>query len=895
MKSFLFLILVFTNFFLFAQTVEVTGVIVDSTRTPLEMASILALKDGTVENYAISNHDGKFKMNLRRGETYTLKTSFLGMKPNETTIELTGLEDPFIMAIMLHTDENQLDGVEIKYDMPVIRRGDTLIYHADSFTNGTERKLGDVLKKIPGINVNENGEIEVEGKKVSKVMIDGKDFFDGDSKLATKNIPADAVSKVEVLSNYNEVSQMRGLGNDQDNIAINLKLKEGKENFWFGEVEGGAGEGEGTRYLGRSSLFYYSPKGSINFIGNMNNTGDVPFTARDYYNFTGGMSRPLNTGTTLNIPESDLGFLMMQNSRANDLENKFAALNFSYQLTSKWNISGFSIFNDGRTHFVQESLRDYIETGNTEVSSNNTTQGNKLGLAKFSSVYKPNERFQFDYDVLLKTSAQRESGKAVSIFSNSGEINPIDEFKENEPFSLNQKVNIYYTLNDKNIFAGYLNHLYQNEDPFYRAIMTLQPFPQFLPLDVDQRRFNINQDKEVTTNKFDIKLDYYFVINNMSNFNINLGYTRNNQEFYSSLFQLLDNNTVNDLDDEHFNNLVDFELNDYFIGLRYKLKHGIYTLTPGLELHYYDNANFQNGQTTREDKALLLPSFIALAQIRKSQSLRFNYQMTADFTGVNDLAEGYVLSNYNRLFRGNSLLENAVFNTWSLNYFNFNMYNFTNIFAGINYNRRVNAVRTTSRIEQLNLVTSPFNSANTDELLTANANFEKTFRLLKTKLSTTQYLNKLHLIVNGQPVMSQNFTQNYTGSILTNFRKSPHFEVGYSRNISQYENGGVTNIFYTDRPFVNVQVNFLNNFRFASDWSYYNYSNKQRTLTNEYSFVEATLSYQKPQSHWEFKLEGTNLLNVKSLNTNSFNEFFNSTTEYFVLPRIVMASVIYKL
>ena len=117
-----------------------------------------------------------------------------------------------------------LDKVELVYEMPVTVRGDTIVYNADSFTNGDERKLGDVMKKLPGVEVNEEGEIEVEGKTVSKVMVEGKDFFDGDSKLATKNIPADAVDKVEVLRNYNEVDQMRGLGNDQDNIAINIKL-----------------------------------------------------------------------------------------------------------------------------------------------------------------------------------------------------------------------------------------------------------------------------------------------------------------------------------------------------------------------------------------------------------------------------------------------------------------------------------------------------------------------------------------------------------------------------------------------------------------------------------------------------------------------------------------------
>ena len=109
--------------------------------------------------------------------------------------------------------------------MPVTIRGDTLIYNADSFKNGTERKLEDVLKKLPGVEINDDGQIEVEGKIVAKVMVEGKEFFDGDSKLATKNIPANAVDKVQVLKTYSEVGQLSGVTNNQDNIAINIKLK----------------------------------------------------------------------------------------------------------------------------------------------------------------------------------------------------------------------------------------------------------------------------------------------------------------------------------------------------------------------------------------------------------------------------------------------------------------------------------------------------------------------------------------------------------------------------------------------------------------------------------------------------------------------------------------------
>ncbi|WP_028376647.1 carboxypeptidase-like regulatory domain-containing protein [Leeuwenhoekiella sp. MAR_2009_132] len=899
--KYIFGLILFLSLSATAQSVRITGTVKDSIGIPLELANVIATRSdtGDMESYAISNTDGKYQFNLPSGASYTLVSSFLGLAPTTKDITLEKDAPDMTLDFVLLPAANQLDDVEIVYEMPVVVRGDTIVYNTDSFTNGTEQKLGDVLKKLPGVTVSDDGEIQIEGQTVSKVMIEGKDFFDGNSKLAVKNIPADALKKVEVLKNFNEVDQMRGLGNDQDNVAINLKLKEGKKNFWFGEIQGGIGDGGKTRYLGSTKLFYYSPKGSINLIGNTNNTGDVPFTFRDYFNFTGGF-RNFNQrgGTSFNIADSGLSFLTTQNNRASELSTNFAAANFSYEASEAWDLSGFALFSDNATDFIQRSLRNYIATQATEVNTESSDQRNQLGMVKFSSIYKPNDKLQLDYDVLAKKSNQSEITDALSVFTDSGTTtsNDIDEQKDNNPFSINQNLNAYYTLDDKNIFAGFIQHLYQNEDPFYNATLQQQPFTQILPLDtINQSNFDINQDKMIKTNKIDSKIDYYYVINDKSNLNLTVGTTLSRQDFNSNIFQILNNGTVNNFVGDSLNNDVTYRFSDVFVGAHYKFKTGIFTVTPGLTLHNYTVASEQLGFETRSSELKLLPDLYAIAQFKQSESLRLNYQMTADYTDVNNFAEGYVFNNYNRMFRGNRDIENAIFHTARLNYFNFNMFNFTNINGGLSYTKRIDAIKSQTAINQINQASSPINSNFVDEVLSANGRFQKTFRKFKANLSGSISYSELNNIVNTLPTQSQNFTQNYQGSVETNFKNAPNFEIGYNRSINNYQTGNTDRIFYTDRPFANVDVKFLKGFTFTADWSYYNYYDKDDTVSNEYAFFEAGLRYQKPESKWEFRLDGTNLLNVDSLNNDSFNETFSTTTEYFVQPRIVMLSVKYNL
>ena len=217
MKNYLILFLMFfASFYGSSQNVKLEGFVKDAEGNPLGMANVIAFKKGTnfLQSYSITDQNGKYKLSLEDAEEYTIKISYLGFDNLNTDIEIGNNDKDLSKDFVLVQASESLDEVEITYEMPVKIVGDTIVYNSDSFTTGAEKKLEDVLEKLPGIEIDENGEVEVEGKKVQKVLVEGKEFFDGDSKLATQNIPANAVDKIQVLRNYNEVSGMKGVTNN---------------------------------------------------------------------------------------------------------------------------------------------------------------------------------------------------------------------------------------------------------------------------------------------------------------------------------------------------------------------------------------------------------------------------------------------------------------------------------------------------------------------------------------------------------------------------------------------------------------------------------------------------------------------------------------------------------
>ncbi len=871
-KIYLLVVLLCTASLLNAQ-VTLTGIVKDSIGNSLEMANVVAVNKATkkMASFGFTDQQGRYKLELSKNTVYSLKVSFVGMKPK--SLSVTTKESDFSQDITLQND-NTLDEVTIVSKMPVTVKGDTIIYNADSFKNGSERKLEDVLKKLPGVEVTEDGEIEIDGKKVEKVMVEGKDFFDGDSKIATKNIPSNAVDKIQVLRNYNDVGQLSGVTNNQDRIAINIKLKEGKKNFWFGDIRFGGGNSSvgDARYILQPKLFYYNPKYSINFIGDLNNLGESAFTRRDFNNFTGVGRPPINnSGTEINIGTNLNGFLNVNRNNSTEFISKFGAANFSYSPSKKLDLSGFVLFSNNiistRNNNTIEYISDDTDIPLDEFTESRARQNSNLGAAKFSVAYRPNTNNQLDYDLVAKLSDEVQNQSL-----NSSVIGQIEQEEGATPYSINQSMNYYYTLNNTNIFAVSAESLFSNEDPFYNAFIedndTYASTGAALGLNAEQLGYTISQNKKVRTNQFDGKLDYWNILNQKSNINFTFGSILSNQNFDSEIFQILDNGDrfapTPSINNGIATNDTEYNFTDFYLGAHYQLKSGLFTFTPGFTVHAYKAKNTQQGVTYTDKFNRFQPDFRMRIQLKQSENITLQYNMLTQFTDVNQLARGLVLNNYNSIFAGNQELESAVINRIRLSYFSFNMFNYTNIFANITYSNVVDRIRNRIFFEPGNVigVRNPFNSNFADETVSGFFNISKTIRKLRFSFRSFLNYSKYNQFLRNESVVNKVFTQSYTPGINSNFRKAPNFSIKYGYSINTSNLGDTANKTYTNAPTIDFDAYIWEKITFKTDYSYTFITNGSETL-NEFDLWNASFLYRnKDDSKFEYEVKIANILDA---------------------------------
>ena len=902
LKKTLFVSVFLSSILLYGQKINFSGVVRDSLQNPLATASLVAIdqKTNALDAYTITGEDGAFSLKLNANNQYKIQVSALGL---QTLNEVLATEENDIAKDYTLRADIVLDEVVVK--MPVLIRGDTLIYDADSFKNGSERKLEDIIDKLPGVEINDSGQIEVEGKVVNKLMVNGKDFFEGDTKIATKNIPSSTVDKIQVLKNYGNVGQLRGVSNNQDNVAINIKLKSGKERFWFGNVTTGGGNSpDENLYLLQPKLFYYSPKYSINFIGDINNIGEIALSRRDLRGFTGGFRAPSRqSGTSINLGDNSLNFLTNQQN-ALSIQNKLATGNFSYSPNERLDLTGFLIFNSSVIDAQENSFIQYTDSAlqiPDEATEQQSNERSTQSLVKLKASYKPNINNQLDYDVFIRSSNDKQQQNVTSsVIGNTAQA------EEASPYSINQNINYYFTLDENNIFAFEAQHLIKDEDPFYTAVLantpqTNDPFDSTataLGLNTLQSQYSLGQNRKIFSNQLDAKVDYYHIINQKSNLNLTLGTLLSHQKFDSTIFQFLDQgisfSPTPFINEGLGSNEVRYTFSDLYLGLHYRFRTGKFTFTPGFSVHAYGNNNVQNSRRVEDRFLRLLPDFEARIQLKKSESLTLNYRMQNQFTDVTRLAQGLVLNNYNSIQYGEPELQNALAHSISLLYSSFNLFNYTNVFARLSYTNNIDQIRGLTNFESIIRTSTFFNSNFADENFNAFGRVQRTFGKVRASINAAFNYSKINQFIQGRQSLNEGFTQTLTPGIRTNFKVAPNVSLRYRYSRVNNNQGNRETKFIIQSPSIEFDAYIWNKITLVSNYSY-----TQQTIgqdTQSFQNWEANLLYRKNKdARWEFELKATNILNIDKQVRNSANNVSVFSAQTFIQPRFITLRGVYNL
>lgn len=261
--------------------VNVTGSVVEQgSDTPIEQATVrlLNVKDSAMVRGVVSARNGSFTLkNVKKG-SYLLHITFIGYDPLYQPLQITGKKNPVnVGKLELSDGAIELgEAVVIGKAPEVTVRNDTVEYNADSYKVTEGSVLEDLLKKMPGVEVDSEGKITVNGKEVKKVMVDGKEFFSDDPKVASKNLPAKMIDKLQVLDKKSDMAQMTGFDDGEEETVINLTVKPGMKQGWFGNAYGGYGSKD--RYEGNAMVNRFVNNDQITFMGGANNTNNMGFS-----------------------------------------------------------------------------------------------------------------------------------------------------------------------------------------------------------------------------------------------------------------------------------------------------------------------------------------------------------------------------------------------------------------------------------------------------------------------------------------------------------------------------------------------------------------------------------------------------------------------------------------
>lgn len=711
------LALLFSTFFtLEAQNrLELSGTIENIEGEPLEWASIVLFHPGDSSMLAFGYSDQKGKFSIRNLESreYLVKVGFVGMQDYQSEVNLT--ENLDLGKIILEPAD-AVSGVEVTATrIPILVNRDTVVYDAQAFNLAQNATVEDLLRRLPGVEVDADGNIRALGEEVQNVLVDGRRFFGGDARIATRNLQADAVNRVQIYDKKSDEAEFTGIDDGSREKTINLELKEDRRGGGFGYVSGAYGPDD--RFDGKMSYNRFDDSRQISVLAGGNNINELGFSWQDYFQFSGGMQQMMagggrggrgfrGGGNPLINQGTQPGFLTSFNGGAQFSqryggENEINASYF-FSLADRTNERSLNRDNFLPGNQLLKTTEDALnESKNYEHRLNlkwEQNLGDRTAL-RFNSSANYTLRDEYRTNVVENSNtAEKVNNLSDQEFSGDGNnINLSGSLTLRQRFDKRGRVlaaafSGNYTRNDQDGFLEAFNQLFSNDEQISAETLIESQ-------DTDNKNYNFSTDiqytEPVAENHF-TTVQYVYGNNTM----------RNNRE-------------ITDLSDEGnpiiipaLSSEYDADFLFHRVGLSHRIVKNQSNINFGADYQFstLDGEVVGNDSPVSRDFAYLLPRASWNYEFHRGKNLNLNYTTSVREPSVIQLQPVVDNSDPTNLYVGNPDLEPQYTHRLSFRYTTFNMMSFRNFFAFGNISYTRNRIREAiSFDEQLRRVRTPMN------------------------------------------------------------------------------------------------------------------------------------------------------------------------------------------
>ncbi|MEP7317312.1 MAG: outer membrane beta-barrel protein, partial [Panacibacter sp.] len=875
--------------------------------------SLVKSQDSALVSFSRADSLGNFKLNSVESGSYLLAASYVGYVPVWKPFEVSNSNATQDIGDVSMNDVASESEVTVNAKRPPVTiNNDTLEFNTENFKTQPNAVVEDMLKKMPGVTIDKDGTIKVNGQTVRRVLVNGKEFFTGDIKMATKNLSADAVDKVQVFDKQSDQSTFTGMDDGNSEKTINLKLKKDRNNALFGRTTTGAGTD--NRYNAQANINKFKGNEQLSFLGMSNNTNRQGFDITDVLNFTGAFSKGMRNGNGIvirtdggddnGLPVTGLGqnqqgianttagginYNNTWNKGKTDWSSNYMGSNIHLVTDKESNMQNIAPGNNFNRYQVSNTINDNVQHRLNFVLDQKIDSSFSLKVSPSLTWQKTNKNSSTIYESITPGKVKLNDG-----FSNTSSDADAFNFTNNMLFRkrLHKKgrtisLNLNMTYNQSE-----LNGTLFSENKFYNPGGTVM-----------DSLINQTNYRDAVTENFGANLTYTEPVGKKSLLEFSSFYNSNVGNSNKQTFDF--NNTSGKHD--ALNTLLsnDFKSNYNYsgggIGFRTNQKKINLTIGSTLQLAQLKVMDKTYGHNIEQSFTDILPQAILQYNISKMKNIRFEYNTSTTQPGLTQLQPVADVSDPLNISIGNSGLKRQYNHNLQLNMFAAKPSQQKNLFAFIMFSAASNAIVQSDTIKQNGSRISTYTNANGTYNIFGNIEYGFPLKKLKSRIdvgSSISYNNNASF-VNSQRnninafSFGPQFSYNLNIDTVIDLRLSARLSV----NNSKYSLQPFIDNHYLQQNYAIEMTNYLPlGITLNNELNYVINSGRSDGFNTSVPLWNASLvkGFMKNR-RGEIKLSVQDLLNKNTGITRSSNQGYILDERYNVLKRYFLLSFTYSL